>query len=87
LLVLATGQSRAASRAKQDLPLGPSLHDNPHDFHKTLACDLLNAIGELSTVQKLAGHSGPATTARYDRPGERAMREAASYLHVPHFGD
>jgi len=48
---------------------------------------LLNAIGELSTVEKLAGHSGPATTARYDRPGERAMREAASHLHVPHFGD
>jgi hypothetical protein len=26
-------------------------------------------------------------TARYDRSGERAMREAASHPHVPHFGD
>jgi integrase len=53
---------------------------SPHDFRKTF-------VGDLSTVQKLARHSDPATTARYDRRGERAMREAASHLHVPHFGD
>jgi hypothetical protein len=40
---------------------------------------------DLATVQKLAEHSDPVSTARYDRRGERAMREAAGHLHVPHF--
>ena len=57
-------------------------------MRKTFVGDRLDTTGDHSTVQKLAGDFDPAITARYDRREERAMWEAASHLHVPHyFGD
>lgn len=56
---------------------------SPHDFRRTFCSDLLSSGVDLVTVQKLAGHSSPEVTAKYDRRGEEAKQRAVQRLSIP----
>lgn len=55
---------------------------SPHDLRRSFVSTLLDQGVSLSTASALAGHADISTTARYDRRGERAKREAIKHLSL-----
>jgi integrase len=55
---------------------------SPHDFRRTFCSDLFGSDTDIFTVQKLAGHASPSTSAKYDRRGEETKRKAVQGLKL-----
>lgn len=55
---------------------------SPHDFRRTFCSNLFDANTDTFTVQQLAGHVSPSTTAKYDRRGEETKRKAIQGLKL-----
>ena len=58
-------------------------HFSAHDLRRSFVTALLDAGEDVLTIQKLAGHADIKTTARYDRRGEKAKRQAVQSLGLP----
>ncbi len=56
---------------------------SPHDLRRSLTSQLLGNGVDVFTVQHLAGHAVPSTTAKYDRRGEATKRQAAKHFCIP----
>lgn len=55
----------------------------PHDARRSYIGGMLDLGLDLSSVQRLAGHASPVTTAAYDRRPDEALRQAARLMRLP----
>ena len=82
---MSCSQKRAAEAEVTDVRQLAGIESGTfHDLRRTFISDLLNKGVDVATVAKLAGHSNPQTTLRYDRRKMETRRRAVSTLHVPY---
>ena len=60
----------------------PAAHFSTHDFRRTFATRLLSENVDITTVQKLMGHSNISTTAGYDRRGEDEKKRVSKNVRI-----
>jgi len=77
-----SGVSMAAILEKRRIEAGID-ECTMHDFRHSFASELLTRV-DVSTVQKLMGHSDPKTTTGYDRRPEETRQQAVRGVHVPY---
>lgn len=58
---------------------------SPHDGRRTFVTWLIEKTNDLTLVQKIVGHSNPATTAIYDRRADAAKKKAVDTLEIPFY--
>lgn len=56
---------------------------SPHDLRRSYISQLLDAVGDLNVVRRLAGHAQVQTTVGYDRREDQTLERAAAQLRVP----
>ena len=54
----------------------------PHDLRRTLIGEAFTAGVDVATIQRIVGHSSPATTSRYDRRNDEVKRAALGLLSI-----
>lgn len=57
---------------------------SPHDFRRSFVTNLLEHNTDVLLTQRLAGHSSPTTTMKYDRRKDHEARRATEVLHLPY---
>lgn len=58
-----------------------------HDARRTYISDAIDRTGDLAAVARQVGHASVATTARYDRRGDKAKQRVAETVQLPEQDD